>query len=238
MGQFGWLCAAQIPAEFDLRVLGWEHVPTAEAAAAPAVPLLLADERGALAQRERSLRARCALLGVADSMRRAHFLALGFGDVLPPRLALPELAARIARLGATLQALPRRRRHGLLELDLLSREGWVGQRRLGLHPREFMLLWRLAETPGEPVGAATLLSEVWHLNFRPETNSLAVHVCRLRAKLAIAGLPQILRTMDSGAYLLMGAEPRAIPLAHDDVGLDEHVRQVAPLAFAAAEQEP
>ncbi|HEX7752057.1 MAG TPA: hypothetical protein VF440_06605 [Novosphingobium sp.] len=42
---------------------------------------------------------------------------------------------------------------------------------------------------------------VWRLRHMPETNSIPVHVFRLRAKLAVAGLGGALRTVDS-SYLL------------------------------------
>lgn len=59
------------------------------------------------------------------------------------------------------------------------------------------------------------------MNFRPETNSLAVHVYRLRAKLASAGLAGIVNTTPNGSYALNlptvapapPEPPSAIPLA-------------------------
>jgi DNA-binding response OmpR family regulator len=77
----------------------------------------------------------------------------------------------------------------------------VAGRRLGLHPREFALLWRLAECPGEDVSCAALVSDVWRLAARPETNSLAVHVSRLRAKLRVAGLDGMLASTAEGYRL-------------------------------------
>ncbi len=62
-----------------------------------------------------------------------------------------------------------------------------------------------------PAGKAELLSEVWRMAHVPDTNSIAVHVFRLRAKLGIAGLGGMVRTAPSGGYLL--APPGAMPLA-------------------------
>lgn len=247
MAQFGWLSAARIPAGYDLRHCGWDLIPADLATVGRAVPLLLADPDIAAGLRTRAVRSGIALIGVDDPIGRAHFLALGFGEVLPREVVLDELAARMRRVAAALAMLPRRRGHGRLQLDLLSREGYVGERRLALHPREFALLWRLAETPGEPVAAEALLSEVWQLHFRPETNSLAVHVCRLRAKLAVAGLPQIIRTTAEGAYVLTAGPappetepkgPGAIPLLADRDGLDEYVRMVEPLPVGGRQLAP
>ncbi len=255
MAQFGWLSAGPIPAEFDLRRCAWDLIAADIATSGRTIPLLLLDQTVAAGLRTRTARAAVTLVGIDDPIRRSHFLALGFGEVLPRDVTLDELAARMRRVTAALGALPRRRGHGLLQLDLLTREGHVGERRLALHPREFALLWRLAETPGEPVAADALLSEVWQLHFKPETNSLAVHVCRLRGKLAVAGLAQIIRTTPDGAYVLTAGQvpaerappelalmaPGAVPLPADQDGLDEYVRMVEPLArrgrkFAASEE--
>ncbi|MBW8754871.1 MAG: winged helix-turn-helix transcriptional regulator [Sphingomonadales bacterium] len=113
---------------------------------------------------------------------------------------------------------------GSLRLDLLARDGFVGTRRLALHPREFALLWRLADTPGVVVAKRALLSEVWRLCHMPDTNSLAVHVFRLRAKLAGAGLAGLVQTAPEGGYLLAArdeASPPAIPLLTGDSRLDD-----------------
>jgi hypothetical protein len=48
----------------------------------------------------------------------------------------------------------------------------------------------------------SLLRDVWRMAFRPETNSLAVHISRLRAKLRVAGLDGLIETLPDGAYRL------------------------------------
>lgn len=227
MQLFGWLGDGEVPDRYDLVRLGWDRVDLAVSPGQAALPLLLTDPALAARLTTRRERAPVALLGVDDPLDRARLLAEGFGEALPGGIALEELEERIARVAAALDALPRRRVHGALELDLLLRDGWVGEQRLGLHPREFALLWRLAETPGEAVAPEALLNDVWRLNFRPETNSLAVHVCRLRAKLAVSGLAHMVRTTPAGSYVLAPEEAagRAIPL-HEGAGdaLDAHVR--------------
>ena len=105
--------------------------------------------------------------------------------------------------------LPRIRDHGRLRLDLLARDGFVGGRPLGLHPREFALIWRLADSPGIAVEKQALVSDVWRMAHVPDTNSLAVHVFRLRAKLAIVGLADLIQTAPSGGYWLMPSSPPA-----------------------------
>ena len=98
--------------------------------------------------------------------------------------------------------IPRFREAGEITLDLFHRDGRVADRWLGLHPREFELLWRLAEQPGKRLTRKQLLADVWRITFEPETNSVAVHVARVRAKLEPFGLAQILATHSDGGYML------------------------------------
>lgn len=103
--------------------------------------------------------------------------------------------------------IPRFRDAGDVTLDLFHRDGRVEDRWLGLHPREFELLWRLAEQPGERLTRQQLLADVWRITFEPETNSVAVHVARVRAKLQPFGLARMLATHPDGGYFL-DAPPR------------------------------
>lgn len=98
--------------------------------------------------------------------------------------------------------IPRFREAGDVTLDLLHRDGRVVDRWLGLHPREFELLWRLSEQPGTRLTRKQLLADVWRIDFEPETNSVAVHVARVRAKLEPFGLAPILVTHPDGGYFL------------------------------------
>lgn len=98
--------------------------------------------------------------------------------------------------------IPRFREAGDITLDLFHRDGRVDDCWLGLHPREFALMWRLAEQPGERMTRRELLAEVWRIHFEPETNSVAVHVARVRAKLEPFGLSRLIATHPDGGYFL------------------------------------
>ena len=136
-------------------------------------------------------------------------LAAGFGDALPMQVALGELSVRLSRLAGGAGALPRHRRIGPVVLDLLHRDASSNGRWLALHPREFALLWRLADAPGERVPRDRLLRDVWRLAHLPETNSLEVHVSRLRAKLAAAKAAWLVETDPRGGYRLAGGSGQA-----------------------------
>jgi two-component system, OmpR family, response regulator len=231
MRQFRWHSAGPIPPGLDLRRLGWQlrEAPGA-GGEGEAHPLLVRPEGLVFGEWLRLAGATPAerkwmtMLGVGDGQERARLLRLGFGDALAPGLALEELEQRVLRLAEQAQALPRNRRHGPLRLDLLAREVFVAGRAVGLHPREFALLWRLADHPGEPVGPGELLGDVWRLAFRPETNSLAVHVSRLRAKLRLSGVDGLIETMLDGGYRLIALPAPALPLTDTKLPLDAHLR--------------
>ena len=226
---FGWLCEGAIPPESDLRLRGWRMVERCVPGGAQPIapwqveaPVLLADARRvdtrlwlALIDPTRApLRRRVLLTDVPSPAERGDLLRMGFGDVTAPACWVGELAARAQRIDEMAGQLPRQRRHGPLRLDLIAREAFAGGQPLGLHPREFALLWRLLDQPGHAIDKATLLREVWHLKFQPETNSLAVHVSRLRAKLALAGLGHLVQTDGAGGYRL-AMVPAAAPVEAD-----------------------
>ncbi len=210
MRQFRWFSAGPVPAAYDLRRLGWQLLEEHRASASDRAYALLGRPKELplaqwlkMAGSTSTERKWMMMLEVSDSGERARMLRLGFGDALDFGTSLEELEYRVMRLAHFAQSLPRYRYHGALQIDLLSREAFVAGRALGLHPREFALLWRLADTPGESVSPRELLSDVWRLAFRPETNSLAVHVSRLRAKLRLAGIDGVIETQPDGAYRLL-----------------------------------
>jgi two-component system OmpR family response regulator len=162
--------------------------------------------------------ARCLFMGVDTGPERARLIASGGGEALSSGVRLAELAQRALRVAATRESLPRQREVDRLTLDLLHRDARFGPEWLSLHPREFELLWRLAQQPGQRVSRASLLSDVWRLDFEPGTNSVEVHVSRLRTKLATVGLAALIETDPEGGYRL--GQPRAAAGARSADPLD------------------
>lgn len=194
---FGWIAAhGEPPSRWDLRRIGWEL--SSDAAGSY---VRLVDARVAIpaSGRDPSL---CLFVGVDSSRERTRLLDAGCGDALPANVGLAELARRAQRVAAAGTRLPRWRTAGPLTLDLMHRDAWTGERWLSLHPREFALLWKLAERPGEPVSRARLLRDVWRLDFDPGTNSVEVHVSRLRSRMAVAGIGGLIETDPRGGYRL------------------------------------
>ena len=207
MSDFRWLSLGDIPPVLDLRRCGWRLVASCAGdraciAIAACCCFGLRDWKRFLSLHRRETRKLILLAGVNRSEDRARLLRLGFGDVLGSEPKMGELDARAKRLACQANMLPRRRDIGILQLDLVAREGFAQGRPLGLHPREFCLLWRLADTPNIPVSKEMLIKEVWQLDHVPESNSLAVHIARLRDKMRIAGLPELVVTVPAGGYML------------------------------------
>ena len=206
MPPFLWLSRDdQLPAHLDLRALGWRLLPGAGSSCSSGSVAALLDWRrefrlygwSQLAERERLL-----VVGADRAHDRAALLELGFGDATASDASMAELAARLLKLKRSASRLPRVLTAGPITLDLLHRDARDGKGWIGLHPREFALLWRLAETPGRRVSRTELLRDVWRMQHVPETNSLEVHVSRLRAKLAISRCAWLVRTHpDRGYYL-------------------------------------
>lgn len=220
MREFHWYSAIAIPPEWDLRRCGWQLAQTRAplTAGLPVLaPMSSVDATGwlqLLGGDGSQMRDQVLLLGANDAGERARLLRLGFGDVVAGDVELAEVDARAARIAAQIaakgNAMPRFRDVDGLLLDLFARDAFAERRALGLHPREFALLWRLADTPGVPVSKAELVSDVWRLGHMPETNSIAVHVSRLRAKLAVAGHEALVHTHPDGGYVLV--LPGELPL--------------------------
>jgi DNA-binding winged helix-turn-helix (wHTH) protein len=225
---FRWLSATPIPSGIDLRRCDWQLVQRDQGRDVDYPIAALADaESFADAHwsdlgdwRFQPLRRLVLLIGIHDAETRVKLLRRGFGDVVPRQTSLDEIEARALRVLANAEALPRIRQIGNLRLDLFAREGFVSGKPLGLHPREFALVWRLADTPGIAVAKKVLVRDVWRMAFVPDTNSLAVHVFRLRGKLDLAGLPGLIKTARAGGYLLLppvaAAKPAPFMLADSD----------------------
>ncbi len=203
MAGFGWIGAgAEPPRPWDLRHCGWQLLAIGS-------PVWLVEpghgQDGAVAGDAPDR----LYLGITASADRARLLEAGVGDALPAAATLAEIDQRARRLLAAREALPRWRRVGALTLDLIHRDARTAGRWLALHPREFALLWRLAEQPGEAVTRVQLLREVWRLEHEPGTNSVEVHVSRLRAKLVAAGIAGLVATLPTGGYCLAPAATTA-----------------------------
>jgi DNA-binding winged helix-turn-helix (wHTH) protein len=97
-------------------------------------------------------------------------------------------------------------RVGSLELDLLDRTAKRGGRHIDLRPREFRLLKYMMQRRDKLLTRASLLKEVWHYKFVPETNLVDVHMGRLRRKIDGSNDVPMIRNV-RGVGFILNADP-------------------------------
>jgi DNA-binding response OmpR family regulator len=102
-------------------------------------------------------------------------------------------------------------RVGSLELDLLDRTAKHGDRPIDLRPREFQLLKYMMQRCDQVLSRATLLKEVWHYKFVPETNLVDVHMSQLRRKVDAATEAPMIRNVRGAGFVLSAPRPQASP---------------------------
>ncbi len=234
MARFGWLAGGEFPPSYwDLRKKGWTLCNGINGCRADCRHVLICDARHLDAAARQELTEadrpawRLVMLGVEDPAERARLLAMGCAEALSADTGLHELEARTQRVTKMFGMLPRWRDLGPLTLDLFHRDARKDTLWLGLHPREFSLIWRLSDTPGMRVTRRQLMTDVWRLNHEPETNSVEVHVSRLRTKLANAECESLIETAPEGGYRL-AESARLTPATHAPQAdaLDRHLRKM------------
>lgn len=210
----------RIPGELDLRSRGW-IIDLSEGPLIDCIGIMPVDQQDqtgwdAMMALPQDVRRFVIVIGALSGGERVDLLKQGFGDAFTGSLLDGgEFELRSSRLAETARWLPRHRRLGYLELDLLTREAYGYGKPLNLNPREFALIWRLADTPGETVSKQDLIQDVWRMGFVPETNSIAVHMSRLRRKLSFVDLAGMIATAPSGGYCLLSA-PELLPANKTD----------------------
>jgi DNA-binding response OmpR family regulator len=123
------------------------------------------------------------MLTARDQVReRVLALDAGADDYLGKPFEIEELVARIHAL------LRRARGHarmkvGQLDIDRTQRRVLLDGKLLDLTSREMSLLLHLAHRVERVVTRSELLTQVWSIQFDPESNVVEVHVSRLRDKL-------------------------------------------------------
>ena len=89
-----------------------------------------------------------------------------------------------------------------LSIDFQLRRVERNGQSIDLSPREFEVLWLLAQASGRPVSQKELLQRLWGIDFDPESKVVEVHVFRLRRKLERRGAP-LIETVRGAGYRLM-----------------------------------
>lgn len=145
-----------------------------------------------------------ALVGISAKSSvsdRIAGLKLGADDYVAKPFELEELMARV-------EAVIRRHRgkggaklsHGEVVVDLSEGRATRGGRHLGLTGIEFRILAALMRNAGQLVTYAQLAEAVWAVTTGPESNSLEVHISRIRQKLEQNGESRLIHTVRGLGY--------------------------------------
>ncbi len=140
-----------------------------------------------------------AVGGLAD---RVQGLRLGADDYLVKPFEMDELDARVEALGRRppISNAANTLCKGDLELDRLARRVLYAGRVLDLTVSEFVMLEMLLLNAGAAVTKSMILERVFDLGPDAPTSIIEPHVSRLRAKLARAGVPDLIRTLRGVGY--------------------------------------
>src|SRR5579875_2734386 len=168
--------------------------------------IMLPDEDGVgLCARLRAMTSAIIIMLTArrDVSTRVASLDLGADDYVTKPFELPELLARIRALLRRHRADGARRlRFADLEVDPLARAAWRGSRPLALTAREFDLLLAFMRRPRQVIDRTTRFGEVWPELAEEASNTVEVHLHRLRSKLHGPGEPPLLHTIRGVGYVL------------------------------------
>ncbi len=152
-----------------------------------AVPVLILTARGAISE-------------------KVEGLDLGADDYLAKPFSIDELAARLRALirRKSGENLVRYRVKDLI-LDVATRVGQRGARRIDLTTREFSLLECLMRAPGRVFSRTQLCQQVWEYHFDPESNLVDVYIQRLRRKIDDGEPGKLIQTVRGAGYRIRDA---------------------------------
>jgi two-component system OmpR family response regulator len=175
------------------------------------VDLMLLDNEGPELFEAFRAETDAALVGISARWSvsdRIAGLKMGAGDCVAKPFALEELLARV-------EAVIRRHRGkggarvvvGDVTLDLSEDIATRGERVLVLTAIEFRILAALMRSPGQLVTYAQLAEAVWAVTTGPESNSLEVHVSRIRQNLEAGAESRQVQTVRGLGYKFVAESP-------------------------------
>jgi len=143
------------------------------------------------------------ITGNQGENKKIESLLTGADDYLTKPFLFSELHARIhAVLRRGTNYIPDILTFNNVTIDRIHRTFAIGNNLLSLTRKEFDLLLFLAERKNCPVTITALIESLWDSNHEPLSNTIEVHICRLRQKFRAAQSTLSIRTLKNYGYLL------------------------------------
>jgi|SRR6185312_10773944 len=150
------------------------------------------------------------LADTATAQQKAKALDQGADDFIVTPCDVQELLARIRAIVRRSQGHANSTlRLGPVELSLDRREVRVHGQQLHVSRREFAVLELLFLKQGVILNKTAFLNHLYCGMDEPEMKTIDVIICRLRKKLAVAGVPTLIDTVWGCGYILR--DPHAAP---------------------------
>lgn len=131
-------------------------------------------------------------------------LEAGADDYVTKPFAFRELRARLQSAMRRSAAAPSSQmKAGDVVLDIASREVKRGAERIQLTNREYQVLEYLMHNPGRVLTRSMIEEHVWGYEYGGLSNTVDVHIKRLRRKLDRADEPSLIQTIRGAGYRLV-----------------------------------